>query len=188
MAEPFPQHPEDAAPGPSRALLDEVKADFGMIPNLERTLASAPPALEGYVRLWGLFDETSLTPIERQVVYQTANVLNNCTYCVPWHTLLSQNAGMEAEDVEALRLGTSLSDSKLEALRRFTQSLIEHRGHPPESAIDSFFAAGYSEAQAMEVILGLAVKLMSNYTNGIAKTPLDPQVQHLAWEKQKTVS
>lgn len=180
---PFPQHQLDSAPPASKKLLAEVQADFGMIPNLERTLASAPPALEGYVRLWDLFNQTSLTPIERQVVYQTANFENNCTYCVPWHTLLSQKAGMKPEDVEALRQGTPLSDPKLEALRLFTRALIEHRGHPPDEVTTAFLEAGYTDAQAMEVILGLATKLMSNYTNGIAHTPLDSAVQPLTWTK-----
>tara|TARA_R110002096_G_scaffold159011_3_gene324587 strand:+ start:13208 stop:13762 length:555 start_codon:yes stop_codon:yes gene_type:complete len=183
MTDKFPQHQFETAPEASRDLLNQVQGDFGMIPNLERTLASAPPALEGYVQLWDLFAKTTLTPIEQQVVYQTANFLNNCTYCVPWHTLLSKNAGMKPEDVEALRQGTPLSDPKLEALRRFTASLIEHRGHPPMEERDAFWEAGYSDTQAMEVILGLAVKLISNYTNGIAETPLDPQVQNLAWSR-----
>ena len=34
-----------------------------------------------------------------------------------------------------------------------------------------------------EVILGLAIKLMSNYTNSIAGTPLDKEVEKLRWNK-----
>lgn len=178
----FPQHDIESAPAAAQPLFEEVKADFGMIPNLERTLASAPAALEGYVRLWALFDQTSFTPIERQVVYQTANFLNGCTYCIPWHTLLSQKAGMCDEDVQALREGKPLSDEKLEVLRIFTTRMVESRGHPPEEELDAFFAAGYTDVQAMEVVLGLATKVISNYTNGIAGTPLDAQVRHLSVE------
>ncbi len=181
MAEPFPQFTEEDAPEKSKPILEEVKADFGMIPNLERTLAAAPAALEGYAHLWNLFGETSLTTVEQQVVYQTANRLNSCSYCVPWHTLLSKEAGVNATDIQALREGTPLSDEKLESLRQLTIALIENRGHPPESELNEFFEAGYTQAQAMEVILGLAVKLISNYTNGIAKTPLDPEVESLKW-------
>ena len=35
--------------------------------------------------------------------------------------------------------------------------------------------------QALEVILALAIKLISNYTNSIAGTPLDPEVEKLRW-------
>lgn len=175
----YPQHTEDSAPAEARETLEEVKADFGMIPNLERTLASAPPALKGYATLWELFENTSLSPIERQVVYQTANVYNHCTYCIPWHTFLSEEVGMSAEDIASLREGSPLANKRLQTLQRFTLALLEHRGHPPEEELDAFFSMGYTPVQSMEVILGLATKLMSNYTNGIAKTPLDPEVSHL---------
>ncbi|MCB1228935.1 MAG: carboxymuconolactone decarboxylase family protein [Verrucomicrobiae bacterium] len=181
--EQFPLHDLASAPEASQPLLEEVAADFGMIPNLERVLASSPPTLEGYVRLWTLFDQTSLTPIERQVVYLTANFENNCTYCVPWHTLLAQKAGMTAEAIAALREGTEIPDEKLEALRVYTRELIAHRGHPPEASWKAFLAAGYGPEQGLEIVLGLATKLISNYANGIAHTPLDPAVRQLAWSK-----
>ncbi len=177
----FTQHTRDSAPVGSRAVLATVEADFGMVPNLERTLAESPAALEGYATLWALFETTSLTPVERQVVYQTANFENRCSYCVPWHTLLAEKAGMSPGDSGALRDGTPLDDPKLEALRRFCQALIDHRGHPPEVAVDAFFGAGYTPRHALEVILGLATKTISNFTNGLAGTPLDPEVAHLAW-------
>ncbi len=181
--EQFPLHDLGSAPEQSRPLLEEVMADFGMIPNLERILASAPPTLEGYVRLWTLFDQTSLSPVERQVVYLTANYENDCTYCVPWHTLLAEKAGMEPETIAALRSGRPVPEEKLEALRAFTRKLIEHRGHPPEEAWKAFRAAGYQPVHGLEVVLGLATKLISNFANGIAHTPLDKPVQDRAWTK-----
>jgi uncharacterized peroxidase-related enzyme len=179
----FPIHTEMTAPEAAKPLLEQAKKNLGMIPNLERVMAESPALLEGYVHLWELFDTTSLSPIERQVVYQTANFENQCDYCVPWHTKLSQIAGMAATEIEALRQGAALADPKLEALRRFTQSLILNRGKIAKAELEAFFAAGYSTQQALEVILGIAVKTMSNYTNSIAGTPLDRAVEKLRWKK-----
>lgn len=179
----FPLHDFDSAPPESIPLLEEVTADFGMIPNLERVLASSPATLEGYVRLWTLFDATSLSPVERQVVYLTANFENNCTYCVPWHTLLAEKAGMTPDAIAALRAGTPIPDEKLEALRSFTRDLITFRGHPPATSWDAFVAAGYGPIEGLEVVLGLATKTISNYANGIAHTPLDRAVANRAWTK-----
>ena len=179
----FPLHDEDTAPGESPALLRQAGENLGKIPNLERVMASSPPLLRAYVQMWELFDETSFTPIERQVVYQTANYENNCTYCVPWHTWLSQQAGMAPAVSDALRQGLPLPDARLEALRVFTTSLIEQRGHPSSEMKEAFFAAGWEPHHALEAILGLAVKLMSNYTNGVAGTPLDSMVKPFAWTK-----
>ena len=183
MEPPFPLHDETTAPEAARDALARTRGNFGMIPNLERVMANAPALLAAYSAAWDLFDTSSLTPIERQVVYQTANFENDCAYCVPWHTLLSEKAKMRPSDVEALRSGGALSDAKLEALRSFARQLIQNRGRVSQADLDAVFAAGYGPQQALEVVLGLAVKTMSNYTNAIAGTPLDSAVQGLRWRK-----
>jgi AhpD family alkylhydroperoxidase len=179
----FQIHSEMTAPETSKPLLEQAKKNLGMIPNLERVMAESPALLEGYVHLWELFDTTSLSPIERNVVYQTANFENQCEYCVPWHTKLAEMAGMAPSEIEALRQGAELEDPKLESLRQFTKSLILNRGKIAEVELKAFFAVGYSAQQALEVILGIAVKTMSNYTNSIAGTPLDKAVEKLRWKK-----
>ena len=179
----FPLLDETTAPNGVLEALETTRKNFGMIPNVEKVMASAPQLLAGYAHLWDLFNTTSLTPIERQVVYMTANFENECNYCIPWHSMLAKNAGMKASEIDALRSGAPLADPKLEALRGFARSLIANRGKASETDLRQFFDAGFSDAQALEVILGLAIKLISNYTNSVAGTPLDPEVEHLRWEK-----
>ena len=181
----FPLHDETTAPEAARDALVATKRNFGMIPNLERVMANAPALLAAYSAAWDLFDTTSLSPNERQVVYQTANFENECDYCVPWHTYLAKRTKMAPQDVEALRTGARLSDPKLDALRTFARQLIHNRGKVGQADLAAFFDAGYGERQALEVVLGLAVKTMSNYTNSIAGTPLDDAVKKLAWRKPR---
>ena len=180
---PFTIFNEENAPEASIPFLLQAKEAFGLIPNVEGVMAQAPALLGSYMKAWDAFDETSLNPQERQVVYQTANFENNCQYCVPWHTILSEQSGLSAQDVEALRQSNPLQDAKLEALRIFTRDVVRTQGNIPPSTLSIFLSAGYTEQQALEVILGLAVKLMSNYTNSIAQTPLDSAAQGKAWEK-----
>lgn len=181
----FRVHDSASAPEESRATLAEVERGFGMIPNLERVMATAPALLRAYAGAWELFDTTALTPVERQVVYQTANFINECDYCVPWHTLLSERAGMSRADVAALRTGGVLSDARLEALRQFTREVVLQRGKVTPGDVERFTRAGYTDRHALEVVLGVAVKVMSNYTNSIAGTPLDREVVKHAWRKPK---
>jgi uncharacterized peroxidase-related enzyme len=183
MNDPFPLHDTNTAPAESKELLQRAEKNLGMIPNLERVMATAPALLASYVELWELFDKTSFSPIERQVVYQTANFENECDYCVPWHTKLSQLAGADAETIDALRNGRRLSDPRLEALRQFSQSLIRTKGKIAVADLEAFLAAGWMPQHALETILGIAVKTMSNYTNSIAGTPLDNPMKKLAWRK-----
>lgn len=179
----FPIYTLDNAPEASKAALAQAKATFGFIPNLEGIFAQAPSLLKGSMALWGLFEATSFTPIEQQVIYLSANYEHDCHYCMAAHSGLAKMIGMSANDIQALRNGIPLNDPKLQALRRFTQRMVQARGWLEDREIEAFLAAGYTQQQVLEVILGIAIKIMHNYTNHIAKTPLDKPFQPYVWSK-----
>ena len=99
---------------------------------------------------------------------------------MPWHTRLARDAGLPDRDLAALRRGSALSDEKWEALRVFTRHVVRERGKVSKSMLDEFFAEGWSAHQVLEIILGVAIKTMSNYTNAIARVPLDDLVKEEA--------
>ncbi len=177
----FPIHTAATAPEASRPILDAVQAACNFTPNLHAILAEAPAALEGYSTLFGIFDKTSFTPAERQVVYLTANYENECEYCMAGHSVLGKMAGLPANVIDALRDGGIAPDARLEALHRFTGLVVRNRGHVKDSEVASFLDAGFTRAQVLEVILGVAVKTISNYTNHIAHTPNDAFMAGTAW-------
>ena len=115
------------------------------------------------------------------MVFQTANYENACHYCLPGHTYIMKAAGMPKEVIDALRTGNPIPDSKLETLRIYARRLIEKRGHLDHAELKEFLDAGYTRRQALEVLVGLAAKLLSNYTNGLAETDLDEPVKPYAW-------
>jgi uncharacterized peroxidase-related enzyme len=174
---------EQTAPTAAQPILAKTQQAFKMIPNLERIMALAPTLLQSYSTAWTVFSQTSLSAVEQQIVYQTANFENECDYCVPWHTLLSQQANMSEQDIDALRTGRKLSTERYEELRRFTQALIHSKGKVVQADIDAFYEKGFTPQQVLEVVLGIAIKTMSNYTNSIAGTPLDSVVQKYRWKK-----
>tara|TARA_R100001129_G_scaffold3196_2_gene3216 strand:- start:10564 stop:10785 length:222 start_codon:yes stop_codon:yes gene_type:complete len=73
-----------------------------------------------------------------------------------------------------------MADLKLQALRIFTEAVLEKRGHVDETDLRPFFEAGYGNRQVLEIILGIAQKTMSNYTNAIAQTPIDEPFEKFA--------
>ncbi|MBW4566030.1 MAG: carboxymuconolactone decarboxylase family protein [Mojavia pulchra JT2-VF2] len=178
----------ETAPAASKEVLIQAKKTFGLIPNLEGILAEAPAVLKAGMALWNLFETTNFTPIEQQVIYLTANYEHDCCYCMAAHSGLAKIIGMTDKDIEALRHGQPLADHKLQALRLFTKRMIEARGWVNESEIEEFLAAGYTKQQVLEVILGIAVKIIHNYTNHIAETPLDIAFQPYAWLKPTVIS
>ncbi len=84
---------------------------------------------------------------------------------------------------EALRNETPLPSPRLEALRTFTIAVVRSRGLVDKHALADFLEAGFTQRQVLEVILGTAQKVMSNYTNHLADTPIDKPFQTFAWNK-----
>ena len=175
----FTIHTQDTAPADSKPLLEDSLKSFGMIPNLHGVMAEAPALLEGYQRLHGLFQATSFSADELTVVWQTINVEHGCHYCVPAHTAIAHGMKVDVSIIEALRTGSPLPE-KLEALRQFTLAMTRKRGNVDPADLDAFYSAGYGHQQVLEVVLGLAQKVMSNYVNHVAETPLDAPFQKFA--------
>ncbi|MGJ8549938.1 carboxymuconolactone decarboxylase family protein [Winogradskyella wichelsiae] len=171
------------APEDSKPLLENSQKSFGMIPGLHGVLASAPKTLEAYQTLHELFTQTSFNEEELTVVWQAINVEHACHYCVPAHTGIAKMMKVDDAITEALRNETPLESSKLEALRTMTLTITRNRGQVTQEDLDTFYAAGYGEQQVLEIILGLSQKVISNYTNHIANTPVDEPFKKFAWSK-----
>lgn len=183
----FKIHSIESAPEGSKAILEGYKKKLGFVPNLMGIMASSPAAIEGYVALNQLFDKTSFTPAERQVVLLEASFVNGCGYCMAAHTAIAKMQGVPDAVVAAVRGGQPISDAKLQALRAFTRSVVETRGYPAEAAKDAFRKAGYGQAQVLEVLLGVAMKTLSNYVNHAAETPLDAAFAPARWSQPQNV-
>ena len=163
------------APEAARPLLEGSVKAFGMLPGLHKALSNSPQALEGYQKLHALFQQSSLTDVEKHVVWQSINTEHGCTYCRPAHSMIGRKMLGVSEALDnAIQDGAPLGDAKLEALRSFTLTMLRARGHVPAAEMDAFFAAGYGPGHVRDVLLGLAQKVMSNYTNHMAETPVDP--------------
>ncbi|QVL47498.1 MAG: carboxymuconolactone decarboxylase family protein [Thiocapsa sp.] len=172
---PFQLHDLETAPHSSRAIMADMQCHGAELPNLLRTLAESPVAIDAYRQLATLLSRSSLTPLEQQVVYVTAAHANQCHYCTAPNPMLGEDSQTD-EVTAAIRHGQRLVDGRLQALRRFTATMTEHRGWVPEADVESFLRAGFTQENLLEVITGIALVTLSSYANHIAATPLD----HLA--------
>ena len=179
----FTLHDKQSAPEESTALLDVSINAFGMVPNLHAVMAEAPGLLEGYQRLHQLFLDSSFDDEETTVVWQTINVEHECHYCVPAHTGIAKSMKVDDAITDALRDETPLPTAKLEALRDFTLSVVRDRGNVNDDTVQTFLDAGFTKRQVLEVVLATAQKVMSNYTNHLANTPIDKPFQKFEWHK-----
>jgi uncharacterized peroxidase-related enzyme len=180
MINGFTLHDTTTAPAASTGILDGVQKSWGLVPNLHRVLAESPAALEAYA-LWGIAEKTGFTPQERNIVYIAIIYENECTYCMAGHTNLSRVAKVEPEAITAVREGRPIADPKLEALRQFAAKVTRNRGVVSEADVSAFKAAGFDNHAMLDVLVLAATKLISNYTNHLAQTPLDPFMKGAEW-------
>lgn len=173
----FNIHNTETAPAASAPLLQNSLNAFGMIPNLHGAMAEAPTLLEGYQVLHGLAQKTSFSAEELTVVWQSINVEHECHYCVPAHTAIAHAMKVDQKVIDGLRNNTELPTPKLEALRAASLAILRHRGKVNTAELDGFYSSGYGQQQVLEIILILAQKIMSNYTNHLAATPVDQPFQ-----------
>ncbi len=179
----FELHDETTAPEESKPLLAKSRKSFGMVPGLHAVMAEAPGLLEAYQVTHNLFQASSFNKDELTVVWQAINVEHECHYCVPAHTGIAKNMGVADDITDALRNNTPLPDPHLEALRTFTLSVVRNRGVVDDDAVQTFLDTGFTKRQILEVVLGVAQKVMSNYTNHLADTPVDAAFKKFEWHK-----
>ena len=180
----FNHHSLNSAPENSKEQLVFAKKKFGQIPNLQAVMATSPVLLKGYQMLYELGADTNFTAIELQVIYLTVSYYNDCNYCMAAHSFQAKNRDkMPKEILEALRKNLPIPAPKLEVLRNFVIEILETKGSLKEERYATFLSAGYSPKSILEIVLLIAVKVMSNYTNKIAKPQLDKVLLSQVWSK-----
>ena len=111
---------------------------------------------------------------------------NRCAYCVAAHSTAADIAKLPTEVTDALRAGDPLPDARLDArldaLATFTTTMVDTRGLPSRAEVEAFLAAGFNERDILQVVLAIAVKTLSNYSNHLFHTPVDPVFAHRAWD------
>ena len=173
---------EQAAPD-AAAILADTKAQLGFAPNMYGAMAQAPGLLETYVEGYQRFRAGSgFTPVEQEVIFLVISRFNACHYCVAAHSVVADlMSRVPVEVTDAIREGRPVPDQRLAALEAFTRHMLESRGTPSREAAVRFIEAGYQERQILALILAIAVKTMSNYTNHLFQTPVDAMFASRAW-------
>ena len=179
----FPRNSIESAPEAAKERLAGAEKAYGFLPGLYQVMADAPQLLDTYLYTHEAFSSTSFNDEELTVVWQAINVEHECHYCVPAHTGIAHSMNVDAAISEALRNETPLANPKLEALRTFTLALVRGRGNVSQADYEAFYSVGYSSKQVLEIILGLSQKILSNYTNHVAQTTVDPAFAPFAWSK-----
>ena len=173
----------ESAPEASRPLLKKSLAANGFLPNLVASLANAPVALETYLTVGEINGRASLTLAEREVVQITAAGIHGCGFCVAGHTAVAlKKAQLPESLVNEIREQRPISEPRLNAVAVFARAVIATRGAVSDAELAAFKQAGFSDAAALEVVLGVSLATLCNFANNLAQNELNPQLAAYRWE------
>ncbi len=162
-----------AAPATAQPLLEAVKKQIGSVPNLFRLTATSPAALEGYLSLNGALAKGALNAATRERIALAVAQINGCGYCLAAHTYIGKNvAKLSDAEMAANRNGRS-DDAKADAAVTFAVKVTQDRGAISDADFAAVRAAGYSDAEIVEIVAHVALNTLTNYINEVFKTEVD---------------
>lgn len=159
------------------------KAVGGALPKLSSYMAESPELLDGYRQLRALFGKTSFSRVEQELILLTINFEHDCEYCMAAHSMRATKVKMAPEVLAALRRGEPVPDVRLEALHRFTRTMVLDRARVTDAETQAFLDAGYTRQNILEVVLGIASKVLTNYSNHFFDAPLNDFLKPFEWSK-----
>ncbi|MFN7937651.1 MAG: carboxymuconolactone decarboxylase family protein [Bryobacteraceae bacterium] len=164
-------NPEETS-GKTRRLLDGVQAKLGMTPNLMKTLAAGPAALEAYLSFGAALGSGRLDAKFREQIALAVAQANSCEYCLSAHTAIGKMTGLTAEEIAAGREAHA-ADTRRDVGLQFVQKLVVQRGVVSDEAIAEVKAAGFSDGDIAEIVANVAINIFTNYFNHVARTEVD---------------
>ena len=163
----------DTAPTAARPLLESVKRQLGVVPNMFRLISNSPAALEGYLGLSGALNKGTLPAATRERIALAVAEANGCSYCLSAHSYLGKHlAKLEEAEITANRRGGS-NDPKADAALRFAVKLVQARGHVGDGDLRAVKGAGYDDEQVIEIVLHVALNTWTNFINLVGGTEID---------------
>jgi uncharacterized peroxidase-related enzyme len=160
-------------PAASQPLLEGVKKQLGVVPNLFRVIGNSPAALQGHLDLHGALSKGALSAATRERIAIAVAEIDGCDYCLSAHTYIGKNL-LRLDDAElaANRDGAS-NDPKADAAVRFATTVVRKRGRVHDDDIRAVKLAGYDDAAVVEIVQNVALNIWTNYLNEVAQTDID---------------
>lgn len=156
-------------------ILDKAVKAVGFLPNMYANMVNAPAVLSTYLHGYALFrSESGLKPAEQEVVFLAVSQVNGCTYCTAAHSMIAdKKSGVPADVLQAIRARKTIPDARFAALYALTAEMVNTHGRPSPATVQAFLSAGFQEKDVLYIVLAIAVKTLSNYSNHAFATPVD---------------
>lgn len=162
----------------NQAIFDNLKKAVGFVPNLYAAMAHSETALGNYLQFQQ--GKISLSNKEKEAINLVVSQSNGCVYCQSAHTAIGKMNGFTDEQILELRAGSASFNAKLDALVKLASEINQNRGRVTDSTLESFYNAGYTKGNLVDVIIVIGDKVVMNYLHNLTQIPVDfPMVQEL---------
>ena len=166
--------PVAQATGATAEVYAQIKKAAGSVPNLFVAIgALAPESLKAVLNAEGVLAAGTLSKQDIETVKLLVSTLTGCDYCEAAHTVLGKMTGLSPETLRQIRKGEPTGDAKRDALIAFVRTIQQTSGTISNEAFAAIRAAGYSEAQLVDISLAVALTIFTNTFNRINDTDLD---------------
>ncbi|MBR0794073.1 peroxidase-related enzyme [Bradyrhizobium jicamae] len=164
----------EADTGPSGQVYAQIKKAVGVVPNAYAAIAAhGPAALKAMVAADAVLASGSLPRRDQEIIKLVVSAVGGCDYCVAAHTHFAQRAGLKPDVLKQIRNGQPTGDARYDALVRFVRRLARTSGTVSDEEFAAIKAAGYTDAQLVEISLAFSVIVFTNIFNRINDTDVD---------------
>ncbi len=164
----------DTATGATAEVYAQIKKAAGSVPNTFATIgAHGPAALKAILAADSVLATGSLSKQDQETIKLLVSAVAGCDYCVAAHSLLGKMTGLPQDALKAIRAGQPTGDAKRDALARFVKMLASTSGTISADELAAIKAAGYTDAQIVDISLAMAVTVFTNVFNRINDTAVD---------------
>lgn len=153
-------------------LFEAIRQKMGGVPNILRTMAQSPAALEAYLGFSDAIGNGRFTAAQRELAALAVAGENSCDYCASAHSAIGKMAGLDQSDMQQVIVGGDLDGSD-GAVVTLTRKIVSQRGVLSDADIETFYSAGFDQSHLVELIAVTALNMFTNYFNHIAATEID---------------
>ena len=164
----------ESATGATAEIYGQIKKAIGSVPNTFAAIgAHGPDALKAVLLADSVLASGSLSKRDQETMKLVISEVAGCDYCVAAHSLLGKLAGLKPEELKRIRERRSTGDDKRDALIHFVRKLAQSSGTVSNEDFAAIKAAGYTDAQLVEISLAFATTVFTNVFNRINDTEID---------------
>ncbi len=162
----------EKAEGKTKEVLEKIKAKSGRVPNIFKTMAHAPSAVEMYLGMNGALAGCVLSPKLREKIALAVAEDNHCDYCLAAHSAIGKGAGLSPEEIQKAREGVA-ADPKENAIVQFAKKISSNRGNVTDQELVGVRKAGVTDQEMIETLAVVSLNLFTNYFNHVADPAID---------------